>query len=187
MNQQSNKSDITGKVETYQDRLRDFIRKRVRSAEDVKDILQEVMYQLAKADYLMQPIEKLESWLYSVTRSKIIDWSRKKKNLLFADVYKEDDNELLPEDLSDILFNEAETPEDKYLQSMVWQQLESALEELPREQRDIFTMTEMEGLSYQKIAKKTGVNENTLISRKRYAILFLRKRLQVFYEEFMSY
>lgn len=181
-----NKSGQAKKAESYKNKLRNFISYRVRSKEDVQDILQEVMYQVAKADFLIQPIEQLESWLYSVTRNKIIDWSRKKKPIPVSNLllYEDTDEEEAGDNIEEILFNEASTPEDTYIQGVFWKELNSALSELPKEQSDIYKMTELEGLSFHEISEKTGIAENTLISRKHYAVLFLRKKLRSLYSEF---
>mgnify|MGYP001287886627 CR=1 FL=1 len=184
---QTNKTDLSGKIRIYQERVKNFIRRRVRSAEDVNDIVQEVMFQLAKADFLMQPVERLESWLFTVARNKITDWRRKKKDISLSAYYDDEDDEILSGEISDILFEDTETPEDEYLQSLVWQELGKALAELPEEQREAFTMTELEGMSFREMAQKTGVPENTLISRKRYAVVFLRKKLRALYSEIIQY
>lgn len=180
----NSKTDISAKVETYEGRLRNFIRKRVRSSDDVEDILQEVMFQLVKADSVVQPIVQIEAWLYSVARSKIIDWSRKKKNLSLSELLTDEDD--VSDEVSSILFEEASNPEEEYLQSLFWQELEKALSELPKEQSDVFRMNELEGVSFRDIAKQTGVSENTLISRKRYAVLYLRDKLRLLYYELLS-
>lgn len=168
-------------------RLRGFIRKRVRSGEDAEDILQDVYYQLAEADYLMKPIEQITGWLYTVARNRITDLYRKHKPDLLPETLNEGDDEYLYDDLGGIMFDDGITPETEYLRSLVWDELKEALGELPREQRQAFELHEMEGLSFKEISEITGEQVNTLISRKRYAILFLRERLQVIYSELINF
>jgi len=182
-----NGRDVTREVEKYQERLKNFIRRRIGSAEDAKDILQEVFFQLARADFLTKPIEQLEAWLYAVTRNKITDWKKRKKSLPVPEFCDDDDDAAFTDEISNVLFEDAVTPEDEYLRLLVWQELEKALADMPAEQRKIFEMTELEGMSFKEIAKKTGTPVNTLISRKRYAVLFLRERLRFLYLEIIEY
>ena len=182
-----NDPDVTREVEKYQERLKNFIRRRINSSEDVKDILQEVFFQLARADFLTNPIEQLEAWLYAVTRNKITDWKKKKKSLPLPEFCDDDDEAAFTTEISNVLFKDAVTPEDEYLRSLVWQELEKALSDMPAEQRKVFKLTELEGMSFKEIAKKTGTPVNTLISRKRYAVLFLRERLRSLYLEIIEY
>lgn len=183
-----NKLNIAIIVEKYQERLKNFVRKRVDSVEDAKDILQEVFFQLAKADNLMKPIEQVEAWLYAVTRNQIIDWSRKKKSDSIPVYWDGDDEEMAAVDeFNNIIFEDALTPEDEYLRSLVWNELEKALSELPAEQKSVFEMTELQGLSFKEISMQTGITVNTLISRKRYAVLFLRERLKLLYMDILEY
>ena len=164
-------------------RLLDFIRRRVRTEEDAEDILQDVFYQLAAGYSVTEPIEKLTSWLFTVARNKIIDWYRKKKTeSLPADL----DNESAPVNLEQILFDRTLTPDEVYARSLVWTQLADALDELPDEQRAVFVMHELEGKSFKEIAESTGEPVNTLLSRKRYAVLYLREQLQELYDEFFT-
>lgn len=162
-------------------RLLDFIRQRVRTEEDAEDILSDVFYQLLSSYSVTEPIEKMTSWLYTVTRNKIIDWYRKKRPESLPAQF---DDPTLPLNLEDILFDPTQNPDDVYARSMVWTELADALDELPPEQRDVFVMHELEGKSFKEIAAITGEPQNTLLSRKRYAILYLRERLQELYKEF---
>jgi RNA polymerase sigma factor (sigma-70 family) len=163
--------------------LFDFIRKRVRTEEDAEDILQDVLYQLVASYSVAEPIEKLAAWLFTVARNRITDWYRKKRHLSLT--YDENE-ELLPLNLDDVLQDPAGTPENVYFRSLIREELEDALQELPVKQREVFVMHEVEGRSFNEIAELTGEPLNTLLSRKRYAVLFLRERLQDLYNDFIS-
>jgi RNA polymerase sigma factor (sigma-70 family) len=165
-------------------RLFDFIRSRVRLAEDAEDILQDVFYQFATGDTIIEPIEKTTSWLFTVARNRIIDWYRKRKpeaiSHLHADADPDDEPELL---LENSLFDPTGSPDDVYFRTVVWEELADALEELPASQREVFVMHELEGKSFREIADETGVGVPTLLSRKRYAVAHLRTRLRRLYDE----
>jgi RNA polymerase sigma factor (sigma-70 family) len=165
----------------YQPQLKSFIRKRVPNREDAEDILQDVFYQLIKAvNGAMNPIEHVSAWLYRVARNTIINKGMKKQEEELP-VYRD-------EELSEILFSDetgSPSPETEYLRSLVWTELETALSELPPEQREIFELTELDGLPVKEISKTTGVPVNTLLSRKHYAALHLRKRLAWLYEDIL--
>ena len=160
-----------------------FIRKRVVNEADAEDILQDVFYQLAVNT---QPIEQLQAWLFRVTRNKITDRQRKKKDLLLEDTFGSGEEEG-SFDWTELLFDGNANPETEYLRSVFWEQLQAALAELPAEQRDVFVMTELEGVPFKAIAEATGESINTLISRKRYAVLHLRQRLQLIKEALLNY
>jgi RNA polymerase sigma factor (sigma-70 family) len=178
---------LSDDIEKYQGRLRNFIRKRCQSAEDAKDILQDVLFQLANADFLRKPVENTEAWLFTVARRKIIDWYKKKHpDPLFFTPDDDDDNDFM-NDINSILFEEGNTPEDEFLKSLIWERLYTALSQLPREQRQVFEQNELEGLSFKTISKQSGTPVNTLISRKRYATLFLREQLKELYDELIEY
>jgi RNA polymerase sigma factor (sigma-70 family) len=181
------KEHISEIVKNYGNRLKGFIRKRVRSTEDAEDVLQDVFYQLAEADVVMKPIEQISAWLYSVTRNRIIDLYRKKKPDPMSDLLFDDQEEDMISELSELLYDTGSTAETEYLQSLVWVELEKALDELPKEQRMVFELNELKGMSFKEIAKLTGETVNTLISRKRYAVLHLRERLQILYDELLNY
>ncbi|GHT55266.1 RNA polymerase subunit sigma-24 [Bacteroidia bacterium] len=173
----------------YQPRLKAFIRKRVDNREDAEDILQDVFYQFIKTtEAALNPIEQVSAWLYRVAKNTIINHGIKKHEEAMP-TYQDDesDNEFF-KDISEILFsneNTTPTPETEYLRSLVWTELETALAELSPEQREIFELTELDGLPVKEIAQTTGVAVNTLLSRKHYAVVHLRKRLAVLYEEFL--
>ncbi len=162
-------------------RLLDFIRRRVRTHEDAEDILQDVFYQLATSYSVTEPIEKITSWLFTVARNKIIDWYRKKRP---ESLPGGEGNPAVPLNLEDILYDPRQNPDRVYARSMVWTELADALDELPDEQREVFVLHELEGKSFRQIADLTGEPLNTLLSRKRYAVLHLRERLQELYAEF---
>ena len=161
-------------------RLFDFIRRRVRTDEDAEDILQDVFLQLTSSYNVTAPIEQLTSWLFTVARNRIIDWYRKKRPTSFT-AYE--DPEEGPASLEEILFDPGQHPDDIYDRSLFWREFADALDDLPDEQREVFVQHELEGKSFKEIAGQTGEPVNTLLSRKRYAVLHLRERLQEYYEE----
>jgi RNA polymerase sigma factor (sigma-70 family) len=167
-------------VRTESKRLLDFIRRRVRTDADAEDILQDVFFQLASSYSVTEPIEQLTAWLFTVARNKIIDWYRKRKP---ESLPPDKDDPSLPLNLEEILFDPQQNPDEVYARSLVWTELAGALDELPEEQRQVFIMHELEGKSFKQIAEATGEPINTLLSRKRYAVLFLRERLQELYNE----
>ncbi|MDR0836569.1 MAG: sigma-70 family RNA polymerase sigma factor [Tannerella sp.] len=175
----------------YQPRLKSFIQKQVNNKEDAEDILQDVFYQLIKTvNTAMNPIENVSAWLFRVARNTIINAGIKKKEEPMP-VYQnnESDGDVV-KDFSEILFSGEETnpsPETEYLRSLVWTELESALSELPLEQRELFELTELDGISMKEISETTGVSVNTLLSRKHYAVLHLRKRLKDLYEDIICF
>ncbi len=164
-------------------RLRNFVRSRVRDSGDVEDILQDVFSKLVEANRLLMPIEHVTGWLFRVARNRIADLSRKKRPELFSDrVVEGADGELLrPEDM---LPSTAAGPDAQYDLGVVLDALEAAVAALPEEQRAVFLAHELHGRSFKDIAAETGVSVNTLLSRKRYAVLRLREHLQSVYDEF---
>jgi RNA polymerase sigma factor (sigma-70 family) len=166
-------------------RLRNFIRKRVPNEADVEDLLQEVFYELVEANRLLMPIEHVTGWLFRVARNRITDLFRKKRPETFSDAALEDENgELLQ--IEDLLPSPDAGPEAIYVRNMLLDELELALDELPDEQRDVFVAHEVEGRSFKELSAESGVNVNTLLSRKRYAVLHLRERLHSIHDEFMK-
>lgn len=182
----SGKFNINEIIQQYGKRLHAFIRKRVKYAEDADDILQEVFYQLAEADRLMKPIDQLTAWLFTVARNRITDLYRKKKPEAMPEIFSDEEDENL-QLISELFLNDGETPETEFLRSVFWIELANALVELPPEQREAFELTELEGFSFKEIAKQKNVPVNTLISRKRYAVVHLRKWFEIFYDEFINY
>jgi RNA polymerase sigma factor (sigma-70 family) len=164
-------------------RLRNFIRRRVPDPSDAEDIVQEVFYELVEANRLLMPIEHVTGWLFRVARNRITDLFRKKKPVAFSDAAIEDEaGELLH--IEDLLPSPDAGPEALYFRSVLLDELEFALGELPEEQREVFVAHELEGRSFKELAAESGVNMNTLLSRKRYAVVHLRERLQSIYDEF---
>jgi RNA polymerase sigma factor (sigma-70 family) len=164
-------------------RLGNFIRRRVPDPRDAEDILQEVFYELVEANRLLMPIEHVTGWLFRVARNRITDLFRKKKPERFSDAaVAGEDGELLR--LEDLLPSPDAGPEALFARNALLEELELAIGELPEEQRQVFVAHELEGRSFKEIAAETGVSVNTLLSRKHYAVLHLRKRLQSIYDEF---
>jgi RNA polymerase sigma factor (sigma-70 family) len=162
-------------------RLRNFIRRRVTDPRDAEDVLQDVFYRLVEANRLLMPIDHVTGWLFRVARNRITDLFRKKKPELFSDAAVEDEEgELLQ--IEDLLPSPDAGPEALFLRNAVLDEL--ALDELPEDQREVFVAHELEGRSFKELAAETGVSVNTLLSRKRYAVLHLRERLQSAYDEF---
>ncbi|HEY8850124.1 MAG TPA: sigma-70 family RNA polymerase sigma factor [Thermoanaerobaculia bacterium] len=162
-------------------RLRRFIRRRVVSEGDVEDILQDVFYELVEAYRLMKPIEQVSAWLFRVAANRITDLFRKKKpEPLLDDVISESDRLTM----ADLLPSPEAGPEAAYASGVLLEELEAALDELPEEQRDVFVAHELEGRSFKELAAASGLSINTLLSRKHYAVLHLRRRLQSIYDEF---
>jgi len=164
-------------------RLRNFIRRRVPDPSDAEDIVQEVFYELVEANRLLMPIEHVTGWLFRVARNRVTDLFRKRKPVPFSGAEVEDeDGELLQ--IEDLLPSPDAGPEALYFRNVLLDELEFALGELPGEQREVFVAHELEGRSFKEMAAETGVSVNTLLSRKRYAVLHLRERLQSIYDEF---
>jgi RNA polymerase sigma factor (sigma-70 family) len=178
-------SYIIETIKAYGKSLMGFIRKQVKSEADAEDILQDVWYQFSNV-INAQPIEQTSAWLYRVAKNKILDKHKKHGESLLDDIYKLDGNEESA-DLISILMIEVTTPETAYLRNLFWEQLSLALNELPSEQKEVFVWQELEDLSFEEISEKTGVKFNTLVSRKRYAVLHLRKRLRQLYQEITEY
>ena len=176
---------ISEVVKREHSRLRNFIRRRVPDPRDAEDILQDVFYELVEANRLLMPIEHVTGWMFRVARNRIIDLFRKKRPENFSDVavaHEDEEGELLR--LEDLLPSVDASPEALYARSVLLDELELAVEELPEEQRQVFIAHELEGQSFKQMAAETGVNVNTLLSRKRYAVRHLRQRLQDIYDEF---
>lgn len=166
-------------------RLGAFIRRRVPDASDVEDILQEVFYELVEANRLLMPIEHVTGWLFRVARNRIIDLFRRNEPESFTESAVEgEDGEMLQ--IDDLLPSPDAGPEALYIRHVLLDEVEFALNELPDEQRDVFIAHELEGRSFKALSAETGININTLLSRKRYAVLHLRERLQSIYDEFKN-
>lgn len=176
---------IVEAVERQRSRLRNFIRRHVADRADVEDILQDVFLELVEAYRLMKPVEQAGAWLFRVARNKVIDRFRKKRPERLADLPpSSDEDETLS--IDEFLPSKDAGPEAAYVRGVLLDELEDALDELPDEQREAFIANEIEGRSFKQLAAETGVSMNTLLSRKRYAVLHLRERLQAVYEEFLA-
>ena len=176
---------ISEVVRREQSRLRNFIRRRVPDPSDVEDIVQEVFYELVEANRLLMPIDHVTGWLFRVARNRITDLFRKKKPESFSDRGVEDEDGE-PLRIEDLLPSPDAGPEAVYVRRVLLDELEHALDELPREQRWVFVAHELEGRSFKELSAESGVSVNTLLSRKRYAVLHLRERLQSIHDEFRN-
>jgi RNA polymerase sigma factor (sigma-70 family) len=176
-------SEIIGRERS---RLRSFIRKRVPNEADAEDLLQDVFYEVVEAYRLMVPVQRWSAWMFKVARNRIIDFFRKRRlEPSGSDVVGVSDEGEAPR-LEDVLPAPEGGPAEAYARTVVLEELEDALDELPVEQREVFIAHELEGNSFKEIAARTGVGVNTLLSRKRYAVLHLRRRLQAIYDEFVK-
>jgi len=173
---------ISEAIVREQGRLRNFIRKRVPNEADVEDVLQDVFYELVEAYRLMKPIQHFSAWMFRVARNRIIDLFRKKNTAAFLNDRADEDGEPLL--LEDLLPSPNAGPEAAYARTVLLEEIDAALDELPEEQRDVFIAHELRGYSFKELAAQTGVGVNTLLSRKHYAVLHLRQRLQAIYDEF---
>ena len=173
---------ISDVVKREQSRLRNFIRRRVADPLDAEDILQEVFYELVEANRLLMPIEHATGWLFRVARNRITDLFRKKKPESLGDAAILNDDESLQ--FEDLLPSPDAGPEALYIRNLLLDELVHAVSELPEEQRAVFLAHEVEGRSFKEMSAETGVSVNTLLSRKRYAVLHLREQLQDIYDEF---
>lgn len=177
------KAVVEQTVARERNRLFNFIKKRVSDTGDAEDILQDVFYQLWQGYHTIESIEKVTSWMFRVARNKIIDKYRKQKPESFSKIETrgmEDDAPML---LSEMISDTSASPDDMYTRELIWDAIENVLAELPNKQREVFVWHELEGLSFREMSEKTGESLNTLLSRKRYAVNYLRKRLQDLYNE----
>lgn len=171
-------------VRSYGKGLMNFIRSRVKTEEDAEDIIQDVWYQLSSI-VNSEPVEQTGAWLYRVAKNRIIDKHRKKKEELYDPGDRSDEDDVL--DIRAMLLTDDSTPETEFVKNLFWEQLFRALDELPEEQRQVFISHELDQIPFQQIADRTGENIQTLVSRKRYAVLHLRKRLKQLYQEVNDY
>ena len=179
---------ISEVVTREQSRLRNFIRRRVPDPRDAEDILQDVFYKLVEANRLLMPIEHVTGWLFRVARNRIVDLFRKQQPENFSDAAapEDDSGDAGQLQFEDLLPSPDAGPDALYARGVLLDEMELALDELPEEQRAVFVAHELEGRSFKDIAAETGVSVNTLLSRKRYAVLHLRGRLQSIYDEFLK-
>jgi RNA polymerase sigma factor (sigma-70 family) len=178
--------EIAATVRRERGRLLAFIRRRVLDAAEAEDVLQEALYELVAAHRLMQPVEQAGAWLMRVARNRIIDRFRKKKPELLADQVMEFDPDEEVGGLEDLLPSPDDGPDAEAVRALLLERIEAALDELPREQRDVFIAQELEGASFKELAARWNVTVSALLSRKRYAVLYLRKRLQAAYDEWLE-
>lgn len=177
------KQNIIHTVKEYGNKLFRFIRNKVNTDEDAEDILQEVWYQFSNVSGT-QTIEQVSGWLYAVAKNKITDKYRQQQTALLEDeVYEDDDGEI---HFKEVLLSIDDNAEASALKKLFWQQLKEALDELPKNQRQVFILNELEGMTLQQIADKNGENIKTITSRKRYAVRHLRRRLQFLYNELLN-
>ncbi|MDR0303904.1 MAG: sigma-70 family RNA polymerase sigma factor [Chitinispirillales bacterium] len=168
------------------ERLLNFIRRRVDSFEDAQDILLEVFFNFMQADDEVNPIDNAAAWLYRAASNKIIDRQRKKKEVSFPVYYSEDD-EYIFEEIADFIYGEEATPETEMLRAVILEEIQAAIAELPKEQREVFELTELLDFSVKEVSQETKTPINTVLSRKHYAIKFLRKRLEELYNDVMDF
>jgi RNA polymerase sigma factor (sigma-70 family) len=182
----SESKKITSAFKAEQNRLLGYIRKKIRNGPDAEDILQDIFYQLTAGFNDIRRIESLTAWLYRVADNRIIDRMRRRKYKMLS--YNKDmtDGEDGPLTLEEILPSAGSSPGDEELKEMIWMTIEKTLSDLPEEQRSVFVENEFEDLSFKEISERTGVGINTLISRKRYAVLALRKKLNELYKLFKT-
>ncbi len=175
--------NITDTIKIMSKKLFAFIKQRVATTEDAEDILQDVFYQFAGNS---EPIEQASAWLYKVARNKITDSYRKHKLPLADDLLQSTEMDGESFDWKEVLLSNDDNPESEYVRSLFWEELKAALEELPETQRTVFIQNEIEDIPFKELAEKTGESVATLISRKRYAVLHLRERLQVLKNELLE-
>jgi len=177
-------------VKKEQTRLFGFIRRRVSDETDAMDIMQDVFYQLTVGFNDIRSVERITSWLFTVAKNRIVDHFRKKKPATFSSIkinHEKGHDQDQPLMLEDILPALTRDPEDEYMRNVIWNAIEEALSELPEEQREVFILNEFEDMSFNEISEQTGVGINTLLSRKRYAVLYLRGKLKELYNQLNTY
>jgi len=177
---------ISSAYKAERKRLLGYIRNRIPDDVEAEDLLQDVFYQLTLGFRDLERIENLTAWIYKVTNNRIIDLFRRKKPIKVSLLTKDSDGDDGQLSLSDILPALGSAPEDEELKELIWDMIEEVLTELPDEQRDVFIANEFEDIGFKELSERTGVSINTLISRKRYAVLALRKRLQELYKLFKT-
>ncbi|HAT1681306.1 TPA: RNA polymerase sigma factor [Klebsiella oxytoca] len=177
-------SRLISALDAYRTKLKAFIRARIPQRDEADDILQEVTYQPIRVE---QPVENIAAWLFRAARNEMTDRARKKRELPLAGDFSEEEEGGFPEDeLAETLFGVAQTPEEAYLKTLLWEAVNQALAELPPAQREAFEKTELQGYSYRELAEETGASEQALLSRKHKAVLYLRTRLRALYDDLLA-
>ena len=177
-------SRLISALDACRTKLKAFIRARIPQRDEADDILQEVTYQLIRGE---QPVENIAAWLFRAARNEMTDRARKKRELPLAGDFSEEEEGGFPEDeLAETLFGVAQTPEEAYLKTLLWEAVNQALAELPPAQREAFEKTELQGYSYRELAEETGASEQALLSRKHKAVLYLRTRLRALYDDLLA-
>lgn len=177
---------LSAEIARQAPRLRNFVRGRVADAADAEDILQDVLFELVESYRLPRPVEHVGAWLFRVARNRIIDFFRKQRPEALVDVAGAGADESELGAIEELLPSTAAGPEAHFARAVLIEELDAALNELPPEQREVFVAHEIEGKSFKEIAARTGIGVNTLLSRKHYAVLHLRRRLQAIYDEFIE-
>jgi RNA polymerase sigma factor (sigma-70 family) len=175
------KKSVADVFSGYRERLLKFIRSRVRRLEDAEDILQDVFYQYANVNSIINPIENTAAWLYKVARNRIIDHHKKKKDDPLPVHYNEDEDDYIVDEIADIIYGEEASPETEMFRALIIEEMQTVLAELPKEQREVYEMTELLDFSVKEVAEKTKTSVNTVLSRKHYAVRHLRNRLKELY------
>jgi len=180
-----NSRQIEATIEKEKGRLYNFIRRNVPTKEDAEDILQDVLFQFASSFESIRLMDRVSSWLMHVAKNRIIDKRRKKRPQTFGNmkIRVPDDDADGKISFEEIIPDLGGLPDEEYWKNQLWDEIEDALDDMPEEQREVFEMTEFENMSFKEIAEIKNESINTLLSRKRYAVLFLRKRLKKLYEE----
>jgi len=178
--------EIAATVQRERGRLLAFIRRRIADAAEAEDVLQDALYELVLAYRMMQPVEQARAWLTRVARNRIIDRFRSRSREPRAVSRAAAGEELDDSTFEDLLPAPDSGPEAAFMRELLLEEIQTALEELPREQREVFVAHELEGRSFKDLAAESGVNVNTLLARKRYAVLHLRERLQDIHDEFFK-
>src|SRR3984885_1940420 len=179
-------SDLAATVVRERSRLGNFIRRRVHDPTDAEDLLQDVLEELVEAYRLPEPIEQAGAWMFRVARNRIVDRFRRKKPEAFASAKDSDEESGDSLTLEDLLPSPDAGPEAAYARSILMEELDAAIDELPEDQREVFIAHEYDGVSFKEISAETGVSVNTLLSRKHHAVVYLRRRLQTIYDEFLN-
>ncbi len=177
--------EIAATVQRERGRLLAFIRRRVADAAEAEDVLQEALYELVLAYRMMQPVEQAGAWLTRVARNRIIDRFRSRSREPRAVSPAAADEELDDSTFENLLPAPDSGPESAFIRELLLEEIEAALEELPREQREVFVAHEIDGVSFKELSARSGVSVNTLLSRKRYAVLHLQQRLRAAWDHWL--